>query len=134
MLQYKSDTAGLAYGVRQVEMSIIYHIAAQEKWFAAQASGLYLAESLSVEGFIHCSTPEQLIGVANDLYAGQEGLVLLEIDPAKIWAEILYEDCYDTGQAFPHIYGPLPVAAVIRVIDFSPGVDGRFDHHLPQGN
>jgi uncharacterized protein (DUF952 family) len=114
-------------------MSYIYHIAVGEKWSAAQATGLYRAESLGVEGFIHCSTSEQLIGVANELYAGQEGMMLLEIDPAKITAEIRYEDCYDVGQAFPHIYGPLPVESMIRVIDFSPGEDGRFDHHLPQG-
>lgn len=115
-------------------MKYIYHIATRETWSAARASGSYRAESLSLEGFIHCSTPEQLIGVANELYTGQEGLVLLEIDPAKIPAEIRYEDCYDTGQALPHIYGPLPVPSVMRVIDFSPDNDGRFDHHIPQGS
>ena len=114
-------------------MSYIYHIAVGDKWSAAQATDLYRAESLTVEGFIHCSTSEQLLGVANDLYAGQEGLVLLEIDPVKISTEIRHEDCYNTGQSFPHIYGPLPVESVIRVIDFSPGEDGRFDHHLLQG-
>jgi uncharacterized protein (DUF952 family) len=115
-------------------MSYIYHIAVGEKWSAAQATGFYRAESLSVEGFIHCSNSEQITGVANELYVGQEGLVLLEIDPAKISAEIRYEDCYDTGQAFPHICGPLPIASVVRVISFSPDEDGRFDHHLPLEN
>ena len=115
-------------------MQNFYHIASWARWSAAQASGLYRAESLILEGFIHCSTSEQLIGVANELYAGQEGLVLLEIDSGKISAKIRYEDCYDTGQVFPHIYGPIPIESVVRVIDFSPDEDGRFGHHLPQGN
>jgi uncharacterized protein (DUF952 family) len=44
---------------------------------------------------------------------------------------VVYEDCYDSGQAFPHIYGPLNVDAVVNVVDFPPGKDGFFS--LPAG-
>ena len=40
--------------------------------------------------------------------------------------KIRFEDCYQSGQKFPHVYGPLPVEAVIQVLDFEPGPDGCF--------
>jgi len=112
-------------------MSFLLHIATQEKWALAQSAGAYKPDSLESEGFIHCSTPEQLMGVANELYAGQTGLLLLEIDPARVSAGIRFEDCYDTGQLFPHIYGELPLESVVRVSELAPDNDGRFDHHFP---
>ena len=44
----------------------------------------------------------------------------------QIPADIVYEDCYQCGQAFPHIYGPLNKEAVINVVDFPPNPDGTF--------
>ncbi len=107
-------------------MGKILHITTQTTWEAAQATGQYTADSLAAEGFIHCSTPEQVIGVATSLYRGQTGLVLLYIDEARISAEVRYEDCYDTGLEFPHIYGPLNLDAVTRVVPFPPQANGSF--------
>jgi uncharacterized protein (DUF952 family) len=108
---------------------MILHIAREDEWLSAVSSGLYQAGSLATEGFIHCSTRQQVLGPANALYRGQEGLVLLCIDPERTSAPIIFEDCYQAGQKFPHIYGPLNVDAVTRVVPFAPGADGRF--HLP---
>jgi uncharacterized protein (DUF952 family) len=105
---------------------MILHIVAQEAWAAAVGAGEYRPASLAGEGFIHCSTAAQVLGPANEFYRGQTGLVLLVIDPARLAAEIVYEDCYETGQAFPHIYGPLSPSAVTAVIPFPPDVDGSF--------
>lgn len=107
-------------------MTILLHITDRETWNAALATGSYEAASLKTEGFIHCSTPAQLLNVANTLFRGQTGLVLLFIDARRVQAEIRYEDCYATGQQFPHIYGPLKLEAVIRVTDFPPQDDGTF--------
>jgi uncharacterized protein (DUF952 family) len=112
-------------------MTDLLHISTRDHWREAQSSGQYRPPSLAEEGFIHCSTPEQLIGVANALYAGQTGLLLLQIDLALVPAEIKYEDCYETGQDFPHIYGPLPLPAVTQIREFRPGPDGFFI--LPDG-
>lgn len=106
-------------------MSKLLHIAERQAWAAAE-SGDYRPDSLAQEGFIHCSLPQQVIVVANALYRGRRDLLLLVIDPVKVPAEIRYEDCYDSGQEFPHIYGPLPTAAVSQVLTFEPGPDGRF--------
>lgn len=105
---------------------MILHIARQTDWEKALAAGSYTADSLASEGFIHCSTPAQVLGPANELYRGQADLRLLVIDPAKITAELVYEDCYETGQAFPHIYGPLNLDAVLRIVPFPPQPDGTF--------
>jgi uncharacterized protein (DUF952 family) len=60
-----------------------------------------------------------------------KGLVVLAIDEARVTTEIIYEDCYETGQLFPHIYGSLPVAAVVQVFNFPCAADGSFA--LPEG-
>ncbi len=106
-------------------MVILLHIAPIERWEAG--ADPYIDPSLQAEGFIHCSTPEQVLIPANERFTGRTDLVLLVIDPALVPSEIVFEDCYESGHAFPHIYGPIPRAAVTRVINFQPGVDGRFN-------
>ena len=105
---------------------MILHIARGEEWAAARAAGDYRADTLTSEGFIHCSTPTQVLGPANEMFRGQSGLLLLVIDPTRLAADLVYEDCYETGQAFPHIYGPLNLDAVVRAVPFPPNGDGRF--------
>ncbi len=107
-------------------MDLIYHITTEEEWQTARSLGAYTADSLDSEGFIHCSTAGQVLGVANALFAGQVGLVLLAIDVTQLEAEVRYEDCYESGQQFPHIYGPLNLDAVAAVIPFPPQSGGTF--------
>ena len=111
-------------------MSLLVHIARYEDWKRARETGEYRTPSLEKEGFIHCSTPFQAVGVANTMFHGEKGLVLLCIDPTRLQAELRYEDCYQTGQAFPHLYGPLNLDAVVEVLDFRPDSDGKFS--LPE--
>ena len=118
----------------------IYHITPHDDWFAAQKEGSYVAESLSVEGFIHCSTAEQAAPVANAFYAAQRGLVLLVIDPDRLTAELKWEGPAHPapesapeslhGQ-FPHIYGPLNLDVVVEVLPFEPNEDGKFTFPHP---
>jgi len=84
-----------------------------------------------VEGFIHCSTREQVIQVANVRFLGQSGLVLLCIDSEKVAAEIVYENLEGGPQLFPHIYGELNANAVVRTAEFEPDAAGYFT--LPPG-
>jgi glutathione S-transferase len=60
-------------------------------------------------------------GTAEAFYADVDELVLLRIDPAKVGAEIKVED------GFPHIYGPLPVAAVTAAVPLRRDAAGRLD-------
>jgi uncharacterized protein (DUF952 family) len=111
-------------------MAIILHISTPDAWDAAQATGSYRGDTLDTEGFIHCSTPAQVLGVAEAFFAGRHGLVLLAIDEARVQPEIRYEGA-PGGDQFPHIYGPLNLDAVTRVAAFEPGEAGRFT--LPSG-
>ena len=106
---------------------MILHIVDKEKWLIEKAKGIYVPSSLESDGYIHCSTKEQAVNVANFLYNGQDGLVLLCIDSNKVSSEIIYEDLYETGKLFPHIYGPLNIDAVFKVVNFLPNSDGTFD-------
>ena len=105
---------------------LILHICPREAWEAAVESGEYKAPSLSSEGFIHCSHPEQVGRVANHLFTGVQGLILLHINAQFVLAEIRWEEV--EGETFPHIYGPLNLDAVVDIEDFPPGEDGHFNY------
>lgn len=113
--------------------TFILHLASNDAWLASVKDGIYHADSLSMEGFIHCSKPSQIMVVANAFYRGQSGLVLLMIDSSKLQPELKWEPPAEPepthareGELFPHIYGPLNLDAVTEAIPFEPGADGRF--------
>ena len=107
--------------------TLILHIAERARWLRAQTQGSYGCESLREEGFIHCSTAEQLLIPANERFRGRQDLVLLCIEPSGLGAELRYEDCYQSGMEFPHVYGEIEASAVVAVLEFQPGKDGRFE-------
>jgi len=106
-------------------MHLIYHIVSEEKWNKAVQRGVYLGDSLETEGFIHASEIDQVVEVANSLFAGQEHLIILVIDKDKLTVPVKYEDP-GNGELFPHIYGPLNLDAVVDVVKFEPNADGAF--------
>ena len=109
----------------------IYHITSQTEWSDAQKQGTYSPNSLRSNGFIHCSKLDQILRVANSFFIYQHGLVILVIDPSELGTNLRWEAGADkVDEYFPHIYGPLNSDAVLEVIEFEPGVDGRF--LLPQ--
>jgi uncharacterized protein (DUF952 family) len=113
---------------------LIFHITSRTAWEDAQKHGDYRAESLETEGFIHCSTHSQVLPVAENYYKGQSGLILLAIEPTLLSSALKWEPPsggtpppgVPDGDSFPHIYGPINLNAVIKVIDFEPGPNGTF--------
>ena len=80
-------------------------------------------------GFVHLSSPKQVHLPANRLYRGRRDLVLLHIDPGRLDSPLRWEPGVSTDPAamlFPHLYGPIPVDAVIKVSAYQPGPDGEF--------
>ena len=109
--------------------AVLLHLISSEEWSSAATKGELRPESLSSAGFIHLSTPEQVHLPANRLYRGRDDLVLLHIDPARLDAPIRWESGVPTdpeSMRFPHLYGALPVTAVINVTSYHPGADGIF--------
>lgn len=89
------------------------------------SDGAYRPDSLRTEGFIHFSVRSQIVAVANRLYRGRKNLLLLQ-HHAPLACEVRWEDCYQAGERFPHLYGALPVSCVSQTIAFPPNEDGTF--------
>jgi uncharacterized protein (DUF952 family) len=87
----------------------------------------YRAASLDTEGFVHCSDFGTVHLPANRLFAGRTDLVVLVIDPAALDVPLRWEPGAPPrpdGVWFPHVYGPIPAAAVVAVHDLPPAPDG----------
>lgn len=102
-----------------------WHMTPTTAWRAQQQAHHYVPEAWPEDGFIHCTDePDELLAVGNRYYCGDErSWLALQIDCEKIDAPVVYED--EAGQ-FPHIYGPLPVAAVDAVVELERDNRGRF--------
>ena len=99
----------------------IYHLARAADW--AAAPGDYRVSTLGLTldevGFIHASYLEQVADTAERFYRDEPGeLIVLVIDDDGL-------DVREEG-GFPHLYGPLPVAAVTTVVPVWFDSDGRF--------
>jgi len=105
---------------------LIFHLVTQKTWKASQHRGEYIPESLKEEGFIHCSSGQQIEKTANRLFKGEKRLFLLVIDVSRLQSRLTYEDKGGTGEKFPHLYGPINIDAVIDKIKIFPEKDGSF--------
>jgi uncharacterized protein (DUF952 family) len=99
-------------------MSLL-HVTSTEAWAEAQRSGLHAPAMLAQDGFLHLCTSAQLEYVLGRHFAGRTGLVLLHVDPAQLH-DLRWEVSEPGRDAFPHLYGPLPVAAVLRAEPVQP--------------
>jgi uncharacterized protein (DUF952 family) len=119
---------------------VLVHLCGLEDWSRARSRGAIRPAATGPaagEEFIHLSTPEQVHLPANRLYRGREDLVLLHIDPAQLESPVRWEPGVATDPAsmlFPHLYGPLPVRAVIAVTPYRPAPDGTFAPVAPGGS
>ncbi len=111
---------------------MLYHITTQGSWEKAKTEGIYTADSLSSEGFIHCSTATQVQATANRFFHGCRDLMLLQIDQNKVDSEVIYENLEGGSELFPHVYGPLPLAAIREALVLTPVADGSFSINLPE--
>ena len=103
-------------------MHRIYHLVPRATWDNAPP-GPYLAGSLETEGFIHCSSEEQVTGSANKFYIHESEMLLLAIDPDLLTSELRDEEGRP-GELFPHVYGPINREAIVEVIRLTRGSDG----------
>jgi uncharacterized protein (DUF952 family) len=112
-------------------MNTILHVVSRQHWEQAAQQGMYWSDTLDTEGFIHCSTSEQIMDVANRFYYDEQDLLLLFIDADSVEAPICYRQPNDDSLAnerFPHIFGPLNVDAVVWVVPFIPEEYKLFAH------
>jgi uncharacterized protein (DUF952 family) len=81
-------------------------------------------ESLATEGFIHCSTVEQVVATADRIFQGSGALLLLVVDPDRLTAPLKWERATDVDAEFPHVFGPLNVDAVVGTAVMVEGTGG----------
>ena len=102
----------------------IYHIVDPAWWEIFANKEYYESETLPEEKFIHLSTLEQVNGTLANFFKGSNRLFLLHIVPSKLISNLVYEDLFDTGIAFPHLYGRLNKDAVVQVQELLADADG----------
>jgi len=105
-------------------MSRIYKILPRADWTAAEAAGRFEGSAVDLaDGFIHFSTAAQAQETARRHFAGQSDLVVLEIEAEDLGPELKFEPSRG-GDLFPHLYGLLPMTAVVWTVDLTLGEDG----------
>lgn len=102
----------------------LYHLARRAEWQAAEAAGSYAGSADDRrDGFIHFSTAEQVVESAARHRAGESDILLVVVaeDATGPWR---WEPAR-SGDLFAHLYGPLPMKAVVGVHELPLGEDGR---------
>lgn len=105
-------------------MSAIFHMARAAEWRDAKARGRYPGSSEDkVDGFIHFSTAEQVRESAAKHRTGEAGLILVACDPELLGEPLKWEEARG-GQLFPHLYGDIPMTAVLWTAPLPLDADG----------
>jgi uncharacterized protein (DUF952 family) len=108
----------------------IYKICGTESWQTAERDGLYRGAPIDQnDGFIHFSTAAQAAETAAKHFAGISGLTLVAVDADALGAALKWEPSRGE-ELFPHLYGTLPLAAVLWAKPLPCGPDGR--HAFPE--
>ena len=90
-----------------------FKILTAEQWAQFQADDVFKGAPVDLaDGYIHLSTQDQVQGTLEKHFAGQEGLVIAEVDLACVHDSIKWEVSRG-GALFPHVYGDLPMHAII---------------------
>lgn len=127
-----SDT-GVMQSMDSGEAELL-HICSTDEWAVARAQGEHRPTSLAETGFIHLSAPYQIHLPANRLYRGRCDLVVLSVALNLLDSPVRWEPGVPSdpeSMLFPHLYGPLPTAAVTSAAKFRPGPDGFFEPLAP---
>lgn len=112
-------------------MPLIYKICPRALWREAEAAGRFTGAPIDhQDGFIHFSTAAQVAETAARHFAGQRDLLLVTVETGTLGPSLRYEPSRG-GDDFPHLYGTLPLSAVVSVDELPLGEDGR--HSFPAG-
>jgi uncharacterized protein (DUF952 family) len=104
---------------------VTFHLVPAVVWEEQRHGSHYVPESFPTEGFVHCTDGlDHLLVPANAYYRDDPRPYLaLEIDLDAVEAPARYDD---DARRYPHVYGPVDVAAVRRVLVAERAADGTF--------
>jgi uncharacterized protein (DUF952 family) len=96
-----------------------FKILTADQWTQFQADGIFHGAPVDLaDGYIHLSAADQLQETLDKHFAGQGGLVIAEVDLTVLTDSVKWEVSRG-GALFPHVYGPLPMAAVVGEVSFT---------------
>ena len=106
---------------------LLHHLLTGDEWARAAERGAIVPASLTTEGSVHCSTAAQLAATVRRYHPSTSGLLVADIAMSRLTHEVRWETSGGHG-VFPHVYGPIPITAVTRVIPWPLWKAGR---HMP---
>jgi len=100
--------------------TLAYKILTAEQMTAFEAAGVFTGAPVDLaDGYIYLSAADQVQGTLEKHFAGRSGLMLATVDLAALGDAIRWEESRG-GALFPHLYGALPMSAVIAVEPIGP--------------
>ncbi len=107
----------------------VFHIAEGDEH--AAAGTVYTPSAFAADGFVHCSEAHQVLSVAERIFRGRDDLLLLEIALDRLDSDdssptpVRWENLEGGNELYPHIYGPIPLDAIVGVEPFEKDSAGR---------
>ena len=98
-------------------MAQVCKIMTPEEWHGSIARGkdyVAVSEADLRDGYLHCSSPDQVPGTLAKWYAAMDSVMVVTIDTARLDSEVKWEP-NAVGELFPHIYGAIAPGAVSGV-------------------
>jgi uncharacterized protein (DUF952 family) len=103
---------------------IVYKIMSSDELKRMRDNGAFRGSPADVaDGYIHLSCGSQLAATLDKHFSGVDGLMLVAVDLSRLGDAVRWEPARG-GQLFPHIYGPLPIEALISAAPVQREVDG----------
>jgi uncharacterized protein (DUF952 family) len=115
-------------------MRTLYRVLSLEDLAALERDGVFRGSLDDLrDGFIHLSRAHQVSGTLEKHYAERADLVLLSVSADGLLHSREQRLEWETsrgGDRFPHLYGTLPVSAVVKVVPLT--LDAAGQHRVPE--
>lgn len=103
----------------------LYRLVRAPEWKDAAANGYFDgADHDKRDGFVHLSTAEQVEGTADRFFTGMNDVLLLKLDRDRLNGDLRMEES-SGGDLYPHLYGAIPLEAVLEADPVPMGPEGR---------
>ena len=97
----------------------LWHLASPPEWVRYRAEGRIEPASLDAEGFVHCSWGHQVAGTVARHFGQADRLLALRLEPTALGQGLVEENTSGGSEDYPHVYGPIPVDAVLEVVELA---------------
>lgn len=102
----------------------VYKVVSRAVFYASDPAGAFVGMPIDLEdGYVHFSTATQLGETLRLHFAGQGDLVVFSVRTGDLGAALRWEPSRG-GQLFPHLYGELPMSAIVKSATVSVAADG----------